>query len=451
LKRRNVVALVGILMFSNGLKAVAAGHARDQPAQVQVEDAGSSGPPDFYAPEEALRDYINEALDRSPAARERLARYGAALARVPQVSTLPDPVFSFSQAIRSVETRVGPQLNTYMLSQAFPWFGKLKLHGKVATQEALSLFELYRATQQEIVVQVKRAFYDFAYVDAAIAITREEQSLLEHYEELAQTRYATGQGLQHAVIKIQAEITRVLNRLDILAQQRTSLEARLNTLMDRPPQSALPPAGVLRLPEVDLDLEQLYRLGDQNRQELKAAEKRIERSERTIDLAKTSYWPNFFLGVAFVNVGGRSDPAGIELPPPDNGKNAVSISAGINIPIWRDKYDAAMREASETLLAERSSYANVRNEMDFSIRDQVVRIETLEEQLRLFEDVLILQAEETLRATEAAYGTGQLGVLDLLDSERVLLNVRIVNARYHSDLLNALANLERAIGTRFPR
>ena len=87
----------------------------------------------------------------------------------------------------------------------------------------------------------------------------------------------------------------------------------------------------------------------------------------------------------------------------------------------------------------------------FAIRDQVVRIETLEEQLRLFEDVLIVQAEEALRATEAAYETGQLGVLDLLDSERVLLNVRIVNARYHSDLLNALANLERAIGTRFPR
>ena len=451
MKRRNVVVLVGTLIVSSGLKTVAAGRARDQQSQVAVEDRTSSGPPDFYAPEEGLRGYISEALEKSPAVHERLARYGAALERIPQVSTLPDPVFSFSQAIRSVETRVGPQLNTYTLSQAFPWFGKLDLHEKVALQEALSLFELYRATQQEIVVQVKRAFYDFAYVDAAIEITREEQSLLEHYEELAQTRYATGQGLQQAVIKIQAEITRVLNRLDILAQQRTSLEARLNTLMDRPPQSALPPAGALRLPEVDLDLEQLYRLGDQNRQELKAVEKRIERSARAIDLAKKSYWPNFFVGVGFVNVGARSDPAGIELPPPDNGKNAVSISAGISIPIWRNKYDAALREASETLLAERSSYANVRNEMEFSIRDQAVRIETLEEQIRLFEDVLILQAEETLRATEAAYETGQLGVLDLLDSERVLLNVRIVNARYYADILNALASLERAIGTRFPR
>jgi cobalt-zinc-cadmium efflux system outer membrane protein len=198
-------------------------------------------------------------------------------------------------------------------------------------------------------------------------------------------------------------------------------------------------------------VEGLYVLGDQNRQEVKAAEKRIEKSERAIEFAKHDNWPDFFVGVGFVNVGARNDPAGIELPPPDNGKNAVSVSAGINIPIWRDKYDGAVREASETLLAERNSYANVRNEMEFSIRDQVVRIETLQDQIRLFEDALIPQAEETLRATEAAYETGQLGVLDLLDSERVLLNVRIVNARYYADLLNALANLERAIGTRFPR
>jgi outer membrane protein TolC len=56
----------------------------------------------------------------------------------------------------------------------------------------------------------------------------------------------------------------------------------------------------------------------------------------------------------------------------------------------------------------------------------------------LFENALIPQAEESLRSTEAAYETGQLGVLDLLDSERVLLNVRLVNARYYSDFLLAL-------------
>lgn len=406
---------------------------------------------EFYAPEDALRAYVGEALESNPAIQETLGRYRASLERIDQVDTLPDPVFSFGQAIRSVETRVGPQINTFSFSQRFPWFGKLDLNGQVVMQDALAMHQMVRARQREVIARTKRAYYELAYVDAALAITREEQSLLEHYETLAEARYASGQGLQQAVIKLQAEITRIVNRLEILTQQRRSVEAKLNTLMHRAPEGALPAVPRPSIPEVDIDLEELYALGLENRQELKATEERILKSEKAIELAEKNGWPDFFLGVGFVNVGVRSDPAGMAMPPPDDGKNALSFSAGITLPIYRDKYDAAVREASETLLAERSQYANVRNEMEFSIRDEVVRAETLREQIRLFERVLIPQSEEALGSTEAAYETGQVGVLDLLDSERMLLDVRLVHARYHADLLIALANLERAIGTKFPR
>jgi outer membrane protein TolC len=406
--------------------------------------------PHYYAEMSLLRQYVGEALERNPSIKEVLARYRAALQRVPQVTALPDPVFGFSQAIRSVETRVGPQNNAFVLSQAFPWFGKLDLRGKVAVEEAASWYQLYRARQREVISQLKRSFYELGYIDTAIQINEEERSLLEHYEGLAETRYATGQGLQQGVIKIQAEITRVIDRLEMLERQRETLSANINTLVDRPPHDAVPDVGRLSLPRVKLTLEELYGLGEKNRQELKAAQALIERSEKSIDLAKKNYWPDFVVSAGLVNVGDRGDLAGIALPPPDNGKNAFSLSVGINIPIWRDKYDASVQEAAESLVAQRSNYANVLNEMEFSIRDQVIRLETLQEQVDLYENALIPQAEEALRSTEAAYETGQLGVLDLLDSERVLLNVRLVNARYYSDFLIALANLERAIGTKFP-
>jgi len=407
--------------------------------------------PDFYAPEDELRAYVDEALEKNPGLQETLGRYRASLETIDRVDTLPDPVFSFVQAIRSVETRVGPQINSFTFSQRFPWFGKLDLSGQVAMQEALAVHQMHRARQQEVIAATKRAYYELAYADAAIGITREEQSLLEHYEALAETRYATGQGLQQAIIKLHAEISRVVNRLEILGQQRRSSEAKLNTLMDRAPESPLPAVSHPAIPEVEVDLEELYALGLENRQELKATEERILKSEKAIELAEKSSWPDFFLGVGFVNVGKRSDPAGIAMPPPDNGKNALSISAGISLPIYRRDDEASIREASETLFAERRRYASVRNEMEFSVRDEMVRVETLLEQIRLFDRALVPQSEEALRSTEAAYETGQLGVLDLLDSERMLLNVRVVHARYRADVLIALANLERAIGTRFPR
>jgi outer membrane protein TolC len=410
----------------------------------------ASNEANFYAENARLRGYVQQALDQNPALQESLARYRAVLQRVPQVTALPDPMLSFTQFIRNVETRVGPQLNTFMLSQKFPWFGKLDLKGQVVFKEATAQYQAYRAREREIIVQVKRAFYDLSYVDRAVDISREEQALLEYYEELAQARYSTGQGLQQSVIKMQAEMTQIINRLKILDQQRRSLVGRLNTLMDKPPQETLPRVERLALPEIGLDLEALYQLGERNRPELKAAMAHIEKSEQSIELAKKEYWPNLTVGAGMINVGGRNDPAGVLMPPPDNGKNAFNFSVGINIPIRRDKYSAGVLEATEGLIANRRQYLTVRNEMEYSIRDQAIRIETLKEQVELFEQVLVPQAEAVLRSTESAYQTGQLGALDLLDSERMLWKLRLIQARYDADYLRALANLERAVGTRFP-
>jgi outer membrane protein TolC len=148
---------------------------------------------------------------------------------------------------------------------------------------------------------------------------------------------------------------------------------------------------------------------------------------------------------------GRTDPAGLLLPPPDNGKNAWALTVGMSVPLQRGKYRAGVEQAREAFVAQRETYAHTRNEMEFSVRDAVIRLQTLRDQIDLFEQVLIPQAEETIRATEAAYETAQLGVLDLLDGERMRLNARLINARYYADYLVALTQLERAIGTVVPQ
>lgn len=401
---------------------------------------------DYYAPDGALQQYIQAALEANPAIQEALARSRAAERRVPQVTALPDPMLNFGQAIQRPETRVGSQLNTLTLSQTFPWFGKLDLRGKVATQEAVASAELFRARARDVIAAVKHAFYNLTYVDLAIAISNEERALLDHYEQLAQARYASGQGLQQAIIKIQAEITKVVSRLETLNQQRITFVTRLNTLMNRPPGAPVPPVARQPLPDVAFDLDSLYRLGEQHRQELLASRALIERNERAIELEKKNYWPDIAVGATYGNILGRD----MVQPPPDNGKDTLTFSVGINIPLWREKYRAGVARATEELLAQQRNYEAVQNEMEFAVRDEVARLQTLREQVRLFDDVLIPQAGEALRSTESAYQTGQVGVLDLLDSERVLLQVRLGNARQAADFLVALAELERAVGTRFP-
>lgn len=416
-----------------------------------AEDQAETGQVDYFTDSSQLGRYIQETLDRNPQIREALSRYRASLQKVPQVTALPDPVLGYTQFMRSVETRVGPQVNSFMISQKLPWFGKLGLEGQMAVKEAAALYQIYQATERELIDQMKRAYYELVYIDRALAITAEEQSLLDHYERLAESRYSTGSGLQQGVVKIQAEITKLVDRTKMLDQQRGSLVARLNTLRDEPPESPIAVTTQSTLPKVTLNLQDLYALGEDHRQELKASMARIEKSERAIDLAKKEYWPDLTLSAGMINVEGREDPAGLLAPPPDNGKNAYNFSIGINIPIHRDKYRAGVVEAAETLSANQDHYVNLRNNMQFDIRDQVLRLQTLGEQIDLYGGVLIPQAEQALRSTESAYETGQVGALDLLDSERFLLQTRLLRARYHADYLESLARLERAVGTKFPR
>ena len=98
---------------------------------------------------------------------------------------------------------------------------------------------MFEARKAEIVRQVKLAYYDLAYLDRAIAITQEDQLLLEHYEKLAEVHYTQGIGLQQAAVKLQAEITRDRNRLEQLRRQRVDAEAALNALLSRPAQSPI--------------------------------------------------------------------------------------------------------------------------------------------------------------------------------------------------------------------
>ena len=63
---------------------------------------------------------------------------------------------------------------------------------------------------------------------------------------------------------------------------------------------------------------------------------------------------------------------------------------------------------------------------------------------------MLPQAEQSLIATEAAYTAGGAGVLDLLDSQRVLLDVRFGLVRLDVDYLKTLADLERSVGGAVP-
>jgi cobalt-zinc-cadmium efflux system outer membrane protein len=408
-------------------------------------------PEGFFSLESpALRDLVKTALRDSPELKEAEAAWKASLEKARVVSALPDPNLAATAFLESVETRVGPQEAVLVFTQKLPWFGKLSAAGQAALEEALEKAWTWRSLQRETVRQVKKTFYDLVYLFEALKITDEDISTLRRYEDIALTRYGTGKGIQQNVVKVQSETTRLNERRIVLLRQRDVARRRLARLVGSPLGRIELDFGDRPLPDVDLRLEDLYGKVRKNREELQARLHAVRSSREGVRLAKKQYWPDFNLGFNYIIVGDRKDPAGLQEAPMDNGKDAIGVLASINLPIWYPKLRAGVDEARLEEYRARAAYARQEDSVLFEVQDAYINLESLREQLDLYRHALIPQAEQSLESSEAAYETGKLTFLELLDSERFLLNVRYGYAKIKSDYLIALADMERALGTRFP-
>lgn len=427
------------VLFALGLVAASGAGWTQQPKVEPGARFSSNGDP-------RLGDYIRMALGRNPGITAAFSRYRAAVQRLPQVGTLPDPTLGFSRDLRIPETRAGAQTASVSISQRFPWFGTLSAQEQVAAKEAAMYREQYEASKDQTVWQVKAAYYNLAYIDLALDINNEERLLLEHYEQLAQARYQQGAGLQQAAVKLQAEITRSENKLEELKAGRVDAEASLNALLNRAAATPVAKVKAPPVPAVDVDYHRLYQIGRRNRPELLAALLQIERDEKRIEVARKGYWPSFTVGGMFMNMAASPMTPGAA----PGGMNVYSVNLDIDLPVHRAKYDAEVAEATEAQTASTHGYQDAVNSVESSVRQIGFHISTLREQMRLFTTTLTPQAQQSLQSAEAAYSTGSLGVLDLLDSERVLLEVRLGLAQLTTDYMRSLGDMERAIGSPFP-
>jgi cobalt-zinc-cadmium efflux system outer membrane protein len=397
-------------------------------------------------PDATLRGLITEVLERNPRIAAAEARARAARLEAPQAAALPDPMLGATAYVSSPETRVGPQTFTGTLSQKLPWFGKLGLKEKAALQRADALAAQVEAQRLDLVTETRRLYYEIGFLDAWARVVTADRATLDHYELLARTRYASGVGIEQAVIKIQAEITKDDTRLLEISDRRAAVVAALNALRDQPQST---PVGPLALPgygKATVDRAALRARALVLRPEMAGAESEIARADTEIALAQKEYKPDLTLAATYTNVGLRGDPAGIAAPPSDNGKDVFAISATINLPVHRGRLKAGLDQATELRRAADAGKRTVVTAIDGSLGELTERLSLTWQQLRLLRDVLAIQAEQSLRSAEGGYAAGTLGSLDLLDAERVLLDVRTSIERTRADYAIAVARLEGAVG-----
>ena len=392
-----------------------------------------------------LVELIREALDRNPQLQAAKDEWLASLQAVPQAKSLPDPMLSYSYFGQSIETRLGPQRNKISLSQKLPFFGKLSLKGKIAETTASVFKEQYKAVEADIVLKVKTAYLSLYWFDEALDINKEEREVLKRLAKIAEKKYETGDASQQDVLKAQLEISRITDKILLLEQGRRSVVAELNALLNRPPDLRLGKPEDISLAEFEIDLEELYETARKERPEMREVRYQIERNEKKLKLAKKNFFPDLQVMFDYIDIGEGTTSH------PDDGRNAWMGSIGINIPLWRQKLRAAEAEATIKLKASQENYENMENETLSRVNELFFEVKTAQDQVKLYKYSLLPQAEQALKASEVGYLAGKVDFLSLLDSERMVLQLKIGYFKAAIDFEKSLARLERVLGKELPR
>jgi outer membrane protein, heavy metal efflux system len=433
-KRRNRLWLGWLVLFPFGLLAQEVDRVQGQAIVSQAPLAGQSTAQQTLT----LEDIIPEALSKNPEVQSALHAVNALQRRVPQVKSLPDPMVSVGWAGNitpfSLQKGDPSSYRGVTISEQFPYPGKLKLRGEIASKEADAAQADYEAVRRRVEAEVKAAYYNYFYYDQAIQTTQRNKELLEKLSKIAEARYRVGKAMQADVLRSQVEISLLIEKLTMLEQQRATAQARINVYLVRSPESPLPPAADVEPGTLRYSLDELYALAAANDTSVLRNQRMVERGRLGVAQAQREFMPD--LGVSYMYQQRSAQPD----------MNGVTFS--VNIPVfYRNKQRQGVAEASENLISAEKMRDNRLNEVKFELKQQYLGAKASERLLTLYSKGVVPQSSLALESSMASYQVGNVDFLSLLANFTTLLNYETDYYRQLADYQTALARIEVLTGS----
>jgi outer membrane protein TolC len=373
----------------------------------------------------------------NPDIQSATAAWRAAAQRYPQEISLDDPMFGYMLGPGSWGSDEVDSAYMVEASQKIPWPGKRQLRGNIARAEANAAYFDAEEQRLRIAEATRLAYYEYFLAHRQIAVLNESTSLLQSFREIALRRFESAEAEQQDVLLADVELAQLERQRLSLARAERVARARLNTLLLVPPDSPLPP------PPADLDLRdalpssvELTDTALSQRPELAAQAARIRRERFAAALARKEFLPD-------MEVVARYDAFWQEEP------LRPMVGMNINVPIYKQKRWAAVREANARSAQEQATLESQANEISFAVEQAYQRVEEAAETVKVYRERILPSARHSVEAAQASYTAGRLDFLRLIESQRQLLLLQDGLYQAIADYHQRLAELERRVGYQF--
>lgn len=389
----------------------------------------------------ALATLIEEAQQRNPDIQAATHEYRAASSGAKGSGALPDTQLVLqSLSVGSPRPFAGYTNSDFAYvgigaSQQLPWPGKRALRSEVAGLDAESVRAQSGIVSRTVIEQLKVAYFKLAYLQQTLGVLLKDDKLLGDMEQIAESRYRVGQGNQAEVLRAQLQHTRILQEITMHHREAGQVQAQLKLLLGRAQDSPDIVTETLRERAVPSSADLLESVRQHN-PEVAFRNQVAKRSDKQVELARKEFRPDFGLEYMYQNTDRKFRDyymLTLTVTLPNRGRRRAEL--------------AAATEHQQTAASELS--AEIQRRLA-EVQSQYVAAQTSGEQLKIYREGLIPQAEATYRAALAAYQANRQDFGTLLSSFRDLLEFEEQYQKELSEHESALARLESLTGVDLP-
>jgi len=335
----------------------------------------------------------------------------------------------------------GDQKWTAAISQEVPLPGKTAAARRAAQAAAVSGRIAVDAAVKDMVTAVTVSFHELVYLRGAQELARQNRAALESMAALAGSAYAGNRAALVDVMKAKSQAAQAALDLIYLAESEKTELARLNALLDRPPDAPLGRFAPALAEPVAYTLSEIYCLARVGNSEILMARAEIASARAEYNMARYETYPETMLGLMVE----KTDPADGGMAEPDN---MVGLELGLSLPVWGAKNsgrrNAALAAVEKALAGERG----MTNDILSMIRETWFKMENARRLVELYRESLIPQAARSMETARSWYRQGLGSLSDAVEIESSWYSFRLALLRAETDHAQNLARLEGLAGAR---
>ncbi|MEI8272702.1 MAG: TolC family protein [Paludibacter sp.] len=446
-----------------------------------------------FSQSDSLMHYLEIATKNNPTVLQRYNEYQAALQKVPQVGSLPDPQLEMGVFLSPMELMAGYQVADIKLMQMFPWFGVIKNAKDEMSLMAKGKYELFRDAKLQVYYDVQRTWFDLYRVRQNIRISEKNVELLKTIERLTLVKFRSGSSASSAVsgskmsggnapavssgsfgmntmggstggssptvsssglssmgsssgasglsevYQIQIEAASLEDNIVYLKNEEQVAVVRFNSLLNRPLKTSVATVELLQVEPLDISYlsvndsmfthNPMLGMLSYEQQSLKARTK----------MQKQMGLPMVGVGLNY-SVISKSEMS----TSPMNGQDMIMPMLTVTLPIYRKKYNAMQAETNFLKTASEQNYQATVNMLQTQYYEALQQYNDAARRLKLYDSQSQL-AKKSLDISIKTFSSSASGLSDILRIRQQLLDYELKQLETVVEFNKAEALIKRLI------